>query len=356
MLYVGLDWHTRTSTCHILDANGRKINERTVKGHRSRMVEHLRSIKSDQPMAICLEASCGYGSLHDELAGFAERIVVAHPGQTRLIFRSKRKNDRIDAQKLAKLLYLDEVPQVYVPGVDARAWRSMIEFRRRQVDLRVRIKNQIRALLRSDGIAKPREVGGLWTKKGLMWLEELTWPTQAATMQRDLLRMELDHVEQAIAKITANLDSMAKDHPGVMLLKTMPGVGNRTAESVVAYIDNPHRFRRSRSVGAYFGLVPCQDASAGVNRLGHITREGPRTPRKMLVEAAWRAIDKSDELRGCFEHLTHGKKERRKIAIVAIAHKLVRIMLAMLKSGESWNGALHRGWVKNTIEMEGSMN
>lgn len=356
MLYVGLDWHTKTSTCHILDANGRKINERTIKGHRSRMVEHLRSIKNAQPMAICLEASCGYGSLHDELAGFAERVVVAHPGNARLIFRSKRKNDRIDAQKLAKLLYLDEVPQVYVPGVDTRAWRSMIEFRRRQVDLRVRIKNQIRALLRSYGIAKPREAGGLWTKKGLTWLEELALPNQTASMQRDLLRMELDHVEQAIAKITANLDSIAKDHPGVILLKTMPGVGNRTAESVVAYIDNPHRFRRNRSVGTYFGLVPCQDASAGVNRLGHITREGPRTPRKMLIEAAWRAVDKSEELRGCFEHLTGGKKERRKIAIVAIAHKLVRIMLAMLKSGESWNGSLHRGWVKDEINAEVSMN
>jgi transposase len=66
---------------------------------------------------------------------------------------------------------------VYVPGVDASAWRSMIEFRRRQVDLRVRIKNQIRALLRSEGIAKPREVGGLWTKKGLAWLEELALST-----------------------------------------------------------------------------------------------------------------------------------------------------------------------------------
>ena len=61
---------------------------------------------------ICFEATCGYGPLHDALAKFASRVVVAHPGRLRLIFRSKRKNDRVDAQKLAKLLHLDEVPAV----------------------------------------------------------------------------------------------------------------------------------------------------------------------------------------------------------------------------------------------------
>jgi transposase len=352
MLHVGLDWHNTTSTCHILDHNGRKVNERTVKGHRSRMVEHLRSIKNGRPMAICFEASCGYGSLHDELASIAERIVVAHPGKTRLIFKSKRKNDRIDAQKLAKLLYLDEVPAVHVPDIDMRAWRSTIEFRRRQVDEQTRVKNRIRAVLRSHGIAKPSEVGGLWTKKGVAWLTALALSTSAAKLQLDLLLIQLAHAQQIIAKVTAELDRIANRHPGVILLKTIPGVGNRTAESITAYIDDPKRFRRGRAIGAYFGLIPCQDSSAGANRLGHITREGPATPRKMLVEAAWRLIDKSAEMKAYFEHLTGGKKERRKIAVVAVAHKLVRIMLAMLKSGEHFNASLHQRWITSEIEEE----
>ena len=61
------------------------------------------------PVAVCFEASCGYGPPYDALASFARRVVMAHPGQLRLIFRSKRKNDRIDAEKLAVLLYLDQV-------------------------------------------------------------------------------------------------------------------------------------------------------------------------------------------------------------------------------------------------------
>jgi transposase len=69
-----------------------------------------------------------------------------------------------------------------------------------------------------------------------------------------------------------------------------PGAGIRTAEAVVAYVDDINRFAKATRLGTYFGLVPCQDASASVNRLGHITREGPATVRKMPCEAAWQAI------------------------------------------------------------------
>jgi transposase len=69
-----------------------------------------------RPFAVCFEASCGYGYLHGRLSALAERVAVAHPGQLRLIFRSKRKNDRVDAEKQAKLLYLDQVPRCSAPS------------------------------------------------------------------------------------------------------------------------------------------------------------------------------------------------------------------------------------------------
>lgn len=340
MLTVGLDTHLKTSTCHILDENGKAVKgaSRTIKGPATKMLEHLRSL--DQPMRVCYEASCGYGVLHDQLTTFAQRVVVAHPGDLRLIFRSKQKNDRVDAQKLAMLLYLDQVPQVHVPGQDVRAWRELIEFRRRQVDGRTRTKNGLRALLRSYGIVVPREVGGarsLWTKAGLAWLKTLTWPTPMAALRRDVLLNQLQQAEATVKKLTEELDKLAAQHPGVTLLRTIPGIGPRTAEAVVAYVDDPHRFARVKRASAYFGLVPSQDASGGTNRLGHITKRGPATARKLLIEASWRCVDKCEPMREMFERIAGGKKDRRKIALVAVAHKLVRIMLAMLKSGETWD-------------------
>jgi len=216
---------------------------------------------------------------------------------------------------------------VYVPSAQVRSWRQMIEYRRRLVDKRTRCKNGIRTLLRSHGIRSPR---GLWTAKGRAWLGQAVLVGELAFLQRDMLLEELNHFDRQVAGVRRMLNRLGRAHPGVMLLQTIAGVGARTAETMVAYIDDPSRFGSSRKVGAYFGLVPCQDSSASSNRLGHITREGPATARKFLIEAAWQAIRRSRSVQGYFDRIVGGKPERRKIALVATAHHLLRCMHAML--------------------------
>ena len=108
MLYVGLDVHSRQSSLCILNAAGGTVNEIQLKGPRASVVDRLRTL--DQPFSICYEASCGYGHLYEQLRPLAHHVAVAHPAKLRLIYKSKRKNDRVDAQKLAKLLLLDMVP------------------------------------------------------------------------------------------------------------------------------------------------------------------------------------------------------------------------------------------------------
>ena len=334
MYYVGLDVHYRTSTYCILNGNGREIKCETIRGHWPKLLDRLATIK--EPWTVCFEATCGYGYLHRELSRMASSVIVAHPAQLRLIFRSKRKNDRVDARKLAKLLYLDEVPQVYVPGQEVQSWRELIEHRHRIVNRRASRKNALRSLLRNHGVVAPR---GLWSNKGLTWLRKLKMPTAASRLKRDLLLEELAEAERGVLILTKALNKIGRRHPGVVLLRTIPGVGPRTAETIVAYIDEPKRFQRSSQVASYFGLVPCQDASAGVNRLGHITKQGPGTARKYLVEAAWQGVYRSPTIRAYFERILRGKKERRKIALVATAHYLLRCMHTMLVSGELWHEA-----------------
>jgi transposase len=156
------------------------------------------------------------------------------------------------------------------------------------------------------------------------------------TVQRDVLLDELEEAEKRIGRVEGELNAQGKAHPGVHLLRTIPGVGPRTAEAVVAYIDDAGRFARSKQVGCYFGLVPCQDESAGRGRFGHITREGPATVRKLLTEAAWQGIRHSPQIRAYFERVQGQDPKRKKIALVATAHYLVRIMHAMLRTGETW--------------------
>lgn len=331
MWTIGLDVHQRMSCVCILDENGKVIKEQKIVAGWRQVIKTLEKVP--ERFVICYEASCGYGYLHDQLKRIAQRVVVAHPGKVRLIFRSKSKNDRMDAKKLATLLFLDQVPAVHVPNLDVRGWRNMIEFRHRLIGSRTRVKNGLRSLLRGHGVELP--VGKrLWTVAGRAWLAALELPEEVA-LQRDMLLETLDCLDPQIRRVEKVLKKRADAHPGVILLKTIPGVGIRTAEAVVAYIDDPGRFRRNRQVGSYFGLVPCEDTSVH-RRLGHITKDGPATVRKLLVEASWQAVRRSPQVKARFERIGGCNKNRKKIAIVAIAHYLVRAMQAMLRTGEAW--------------------
>src|SRR3989440_12530219 len=95
MYYVGLDVHGKRSSLCILDDNGKLVKRLEVKGDWPRLLEVVDQ-QVPKPFTICYEASCGYGYLHDQLAKRAERVTVGDPGQIRLIFRSKKKHDRVD--------------------------------------------------------------------------------------------------------------------------------------------------------------------------------------------------------------------------------------------------------------------
>jgi transposase len=334
MFTVGLDVHSTRSTLCVLDDHGKQLRSVEVRGGREQLIKAVAELP--RPFKVCYEASCGYGKLHDQLRAIADCVQVAHPGQLRLIFRSKRKNDRVDASKLAKLLYLGEVPAVHVPEVNVRDWRRIIELRESLVRKRTAAKNQVRAVLRANALAAPKKAA-LWTVKGRAWLET----AELSAGDRLTVEIHLDEIDtgrRQIKRVEKQLGVIARKHPGVGLLMTIPGVGMRTAEAFLAYVDDPKRFARSNQFGCYFGLVPCQDASGGSNRLGHITRDGPSTVRKLLCEAAHVAVRKCPAVRERFERVMRGESDRKKIAIVAVAHYLCRVMGAMLKTGEVWRG------------------
>ena len=218
MHYVGLDVHWRQSTYCVLDENGKHLTSRTIHGPWEKVLAALSSVK--KPFAICFEASTGYGWLYDRLKGLAARVAVAHPGELRMIFRSKQKNDRVDAEKLAKVLFLDEVPPVYVPEVEVRSWRGMIEHRSGLLADRTGAKNELRALLRSHGVVAPK---GLWTLRGLAWIRGLEFEQGFDSVRRDILLEKVEAANKMIKRVEVELAKVAAKHPGVQLLMTIPG-------------------------------------------------------------------------------------------------------------------------------------
>jgi transposase len=332
MFHVGLDIHTKHIAICALDEKGQVAHRSQVRSIQD-MVRVLTSLPDR--FEVCYEASCGYGHFHDLLRPLATRVLVAHPGQLRMIFRSKHKNDRNDAERLAKLLYLGEAPAVHVPSLEVRTWRELINCRRQVIAKRTRAKNTVRALLRSAGVTPPKQPG-LWSKKGLAWLRQLALPTASQQLRRDLLLEEIEGLIRQVRRVEQQLNRQAAQTPAVARLRSIPGVGIRTAEAMAAFLDDPQRFGDAKAVGCYFGLVPCQDQSGDKNRLGHITREGAPVVRQLVAEAAWQAQRRSPTVRAYFERVQRDDPQRKKIALVATAPYLVRVMWAMLKRGADW--------------------
>jgi transposase len=112
MFYVGLDVYDKRTAICVLGEPGQIVRRAQV-----RTIDEIMRTLETLPghFEVCYEASCGYGHYHDTLRPIAARVVVAHPGRLRLILRSKDKNDRKHAERLAKLLYLGEAPAVHVP-------------------------------------------------------------------------------------------------------------------------------------------------------------------------------------------------------------------------------------------------
>ncbi len=262
--------------------------------------------------------------------------------------RVKRKTDRDDALKLAKLCASDQLPTVHIPKLAVRQHRALIKYRHALIDRRTGIKNTIRSLLDAQGLSLPGRSRG-WTIASLDELKRLSRPLaqcDAANLWRGQLASELTMFEQVttlIKEADKKLDALAAGDERVTRLRTIPQVGARLAELVVTTLDDARRFKTAKQVSCYAGLVPKQYQSGQMNRLGRITGQGPGLLRRVLVQVAW-GLQRRTETRGhaVFERLCHGQRTRRKQAVVALARKILCWCWAMLRDGTTCNDTRDR--------------
>jgi transposase len=329
MLYVGIDGHMKDSVFHIFDPQAEPAQQ-----HRSVSVpttqEGFDAVL--KPLAgrckVTFEVGPAAQWMAERVRPYACELKVSNPSQMPWLYRSGKKNDRIDAKKGATLLYLDQLPTVHLPLADVSQWRALINFRRTLVKRRAALKNQIHSILRTFVRKCPHK--SLWTRKGMVWLKAQTFDEIRDGMMA-LLLGEIASVGQQREKVETTLDAIAKRHPDVARLMTAPGIGPRTAEAVVAYADDIRRFARSKQFACYFGMTPTLDASGDIVRHGHISKRGPSVVRWVLVEAVHTTLRHCKPLRAMFDRIHRGKKDRRKKAIVAVGRKLLTIMFAMLR-------------------------
>lgn len=295
-----------------------------------------------QPDRVVIEVGSQSGWVCDLCETLGIEVQVVNPNHEAWRWKNvKRKTDKDDALKLAQLSSMNQLPLVVLPARRVRQWRSLIAYRHTLVSRRTSIKNSIRAILDRQAIAMLPGKSG-WTKKSLQTLGSHAQPLVDAdgeTLWRGQLHMELqalEQIQQLIDPVEQKLEVLAEADARVTRLRTIPGVGPRLAEVVVAMIDDPKRFKTGKQVGAYAGLVPKQYESGTMSRQGRITGQGNKLLRTLLVEVSWLMRRYNTHLRGVFDRVCRESKTRRKIAVVATARKLLVICWAMLRDGTDW--------------------
>ena len=208
----------------------------------------------------------------------------------------KQKDDRRDALKAARLSAVNQLREVYIPAHEVRQWRALITYRQQVIRRRTKIKNHIRDLLLREGQILGRG-SSCWSQVGIAALAAQARPFSEcgpAELWRGELQLELEQlkeIQRQVATVTAQLDKIGAGDARVQLLRTVPGVGPRLAEAIVALLDQPQRFRKASQVSGYIGMVPKRLDSGETERHGHITRQGSRLVRSLLVEVAWGDYD-----------------------------------------------------------------
>jgi transposase len=330
---AGLDLGDKyTHLCLIDQQSGEVVEE----GRLRTTPEALRRrFCSEQPLRIAIEAGTHSPWVNRVLEECGHEVLVANPRKVRLIYASKRKTDEIDAENLARLARLD--PKLLYPlkhrGEDSQAHLAIIRSRQALVNVRTQLVNHVRGAVKSFGARLPKCPASSFHNKVVEHIPEALWPALGPILET------IGSLTQRIRDYERQLERISREHyPETELLRQVEGVGVLTALTFVLTLEDPHRFAKSRVVGAYLGLVPARDQSGDIDPQRHISKEGDEMMRKLLVGSAHYILgpfgSDSDLRRHGEKIASRGGKNAKKRAAVAVARKLSVLLHSLWLSAE----------------------
>src|SRR5580698_10475927 len=338
MLMIGVDYHPSVQQIAFTDTETGQFGERRLNHSDGEAQRFYRELKQrGVSVRVGMEAT-GYSRWFERLlAELGFEVWIGDAAEIKKVRVRKQKTDRNDAQLLLKLLLENRFPKIWVPNPENRDLRQLLWHRHRLVQMRTRIMNQLQAVAMNEGYRWKKK---LFTEKGRALLEKLSLAPWASRRRKELLEL-LDQLDPKIAELTAAVEQEAEKRPEVLLLMTHPGVGPITGVAYVLVIGTPERFPCGKQIGSYTGLIPCEDSSAGRQRLGHISKQGNTLLRFLLVEAAQAAARCNPDWRRRYLHLMMRREKR--IAKVAMARKLAVRLYWMWRNGWDYSQLVEFG-------------
>jgi transposase len=320
-LTAGIDLGDRyTHVCLLDSENGEVIEESRIP---TSPKAFERRFSSSEPMRIAIETGTHSPWVSRLLEECGHEVLVANARKVRLIYGEGRKNDKIDAEKLARLARLD--PKLLSPikhrDESSQAHLALLRSRDALVGARTKLVNHIRGAVKSFGARLPKCTAESFHNRVAEHL-----PQELAPALEPILKI-IASLSERIRDYDRQLEGVAEEsYPETKLLRQVHGVGVLTALTFVLTLEDPSRFAKSREVGAYLGLVPASDQSGGSDPEKHISKHGNKMMRKLLVGSAHYILGPFGEdcdLRRHGERIaSRGGKNAKKRAVVAVARKL----------------------------------
>jgi transposase len=334
MTYGAIDLHMRYSQIRIVDGEGQVLRDQRVPTTAERLVAACAGYPE---LRILVESSTESEWVAQVLEAAGHTVIVADPNYAPMYgeVRRKVKTDRRDAAALAEANRRGWYRAVHRVSATQRGRRQVLRSRRHLVQQRSGTISLIRTLLRQDGHRLPRcSAPAVPDRVAALVLP----PARQATLAP--LTRVVRMLNAEIAALDRELAATATSDPVVRQLMTAPGIGPVVALTFRAFVDDVRRFATAAQVSAAIGLVPREDSSAERRHRGHITKAGPRELRSLLVQAAWvcwRRAKASGTLAAWTEHLA--ARRGRRIAVVALARRLSRILYALWRDETEFNAA-----------------
>jgi transposase len=283
-----------------------------------------RRFASEQPlMRIAIETGTHSPWVSRLLEECGHEVLVANSRKLRLIYSNKQKADEVDAENLARLARVD--PKLLYPlkhrGEDSQVHMASIRSREALVSSRTQLVNHVRGAVKSFGHRLPKCPARSFHKRASEHIPEALRPALRPILET------IGSLTERIRQYERQLEAISKEHyPETDLLRQVEGIGPLTALTFVLTMEDPYRFARSRSVGAYLGLVPARDQSGDRDPQKRISKEGDEMLRRLLVGSAHYILgpfgSDSDLRRHGEKIASGGAKNAKKRAVVAVARKL----------------------------------
>lgn len=337
-LYAGLDVGGKRTAICVVDERGRTVFQGMVDTHPETIGAALARF-GDRLAKVGLESGPFTPFLHRALAEMGFAMICMDARRAADAIKSRRiKSDKADAWALAEMLRTGWYTSVHVKSIESHKIKTLLGARDQLVRIKRSLGNQVRGLLRPFGIRLPSRVG---TKRFAEAAHQATQNDALMHASIAALLEALASVESQIARLDDAVKDLARRDEVCWRLTSVPGVGPITALAFMATIEDPHRFGRTRDVGAYLGLTAKRYQSGDTDIRLAISRQGDVMARHYLYEAAnvlLTSVRKASELRNWGLRLA--KRVGPKRARVAVARRLAVLLARLWKDGTHFEAGL----------------